>query len=230
MQMKNSADQFEALVCEYYEPLLRFALSLTRSEPDAWDLAQQTFHIWAKKGHQLRDISKAKTWLFTTMHRAFLVGRRRQARFAHQDLDQISEQLPAPSAPPNDELDSGQVLSALAQVDGTFQAAVSLFYLDNCSYQEIAAVLEVPVGTVKSRIARGIAQLREVLLSGTSRCSSRQMDEDASVPNGDEIAAPPRSTASASCSQVHFAAEGVQTGSAERGFSSSPLRELSAGV
>ena len=60
----NSADQFEAIVGEHYEPLFRFAMSLTRSKPEAWDLTQQTFYIWATKGHQLRDLSKVKTWLF----------------------------------------------------------------------------------------------------------------------------------------------------------------------
>src|SRR5262245_34364593 len=54
----NSADLFEAIVNEHYAPLFRFAMSLTRSESDACDLTQQTFYVWAKKGHQLRDISK----------------------------------------------------------------------------------------------------------------------------------------------------------------------------
>ena len=63
---------FETVVAGYYEPLYRFAISLTRSEADACDLAQQTFYMWATKGHQLRDPSKVKSWLFTTLHRAFL--------------------------------------------------------------------------------------------------------------------------------------------------------------
>ncbi len=77
----NSTEQFEALVGEHYEPLFRFALSLTQSEFDAWDLTQQTFYVWATKGQQLRDISKVKTWLFTTLQHAFLVARRKQSRF-----------------------------------------------------------------------------------------------------------------------------------------------------
>jgi DNA-directed RNA polymerase specialized sigma subunit, sigma24 homolog len=52
----NSADPFETIVGEHYEPLFRFALSLTRMESDARDLTQQTFYVWATKGHQLRDI------------------------------------------------------------------------------------------------------------------------------------------------------------------------------
>ena len=55
------------------------------------------------------------------------------------------------------------MLSALARVDEVYRAPVALFYLDDCSYKDIAAILAVPVGTVKSRIARGIGQLREIL-------------------------------------------------------------------
>lgn len=159
----NSTDQFETLVGAYYEPLFRFAMSLTSSEADAADLTQQTFYTWATKGHQLRDFSKAKAWLFTTLHRAFLEGRRRQTRFPHDDWEEVSEQLPAFSPEAADRSDSAQVLNALARVDETYQAAVALFYLDDCPYKEIAEILAVPMGTVKSRVARGIMQLREIL-------------------------------------------------------------------
>src|SRR3954464_12996188 len=90
----NSADQFEAIVREHYEPLFRFAMSLTRSESDAQDLTQQTFYTWATKGHQLRDVSKVKTWLYTTLHRGFLKSRRREIRFAHHELEEVSNELP----------------------------------------------------------------------------------------------------------------------------------------
>jgi RNA polymerase sigma factor (sigma-70 family) len=159
----NSSDQFEMLVSAHYEPLFRFAMSLTRAESDAWDLTQHTFYVWAKKGHQLRDLSKARAWLFTTLHRAFLGARRNQIRFPQDNLEEVSEQLPAFSTELADQVDSSQVLSALARVDGVYRAAVALFYLDNCSYKEIAEILAVPVGTVKSRIARGIMQLRGIL-------------------------------------------------------------------
>jgi RNA polymerase sigma factor (sigma-70 family) len=159
----NSADQFGAIVADHYEQLFRFAMSLTRAEADAWDLTQQTFYIWARKGHQLRDITKTRTWLFTTMHRAFLGARRGQMRFPHENLEEVAEQLPASSTELADQVDSSQVLAALARVDEVYRAAVALFYLDDCSYKEIAEVLAVPVGTVKSRIARGIMQLRGIL-------------------------------------------------------------------
>jgi RNA polymerase sigma-70 factor (ECF subfamily) len=161
----NSDEQFEAVVSEFYEPLFRFAMSLTRTESDAQDLTQQTFYIWGTKGHQLRDASKVKTWLYTTMHRTFLNSRRRQTKFPHHDLEEVSDELPSVSPNLADQLDSAQVLTALAKVDEVYQAAVALFYLDDLSYKDIAAILGVEIGTVKSRISRGIAQLREIFLS-----------------------------------------------------------------
>ena len=163
--MASSLD-FESVVARYYEPLYQFAFSLTRTEADACDLTQQTFYVWATKGHQLRDVSKVKTWLFTTLHRSFLESRRRQTRFPHHELDETSPELPALSPASVNQLDSARVLEALAQVDEIYQAPVALFYLEDCSYKEIAEILNVPMGTVKSRMARGIAQLQTILADG----------------------------------------------------------------
>jgi RNA polymerase sigma-70 factor, ECF subfamily len=161
---------FDLLVEQYYRPLYQFAFSLSQSESDACDLTQQTFYIWATKGHQLRDSSKVKTWLFTTLHREFLESRRRQTRFPHHELSQVDYELPPISPARVNQLDSHQVLNALARVDPVYQAPVALFYLEDCSYKEISEILEAPMGTVKSRIARGIAQLQK-LLSGSSSAS-----------------------------------------------------------
>ncbi len=86
---------FENIVEQYYEPLYKFAFSLARTEADACDLTQQTFYVWATKGHQLRDQNKVKTWLFTTLHRTFLQSRRRETRFPHEPLAEAIDQLPA---------------------------------------------------------------------------------------------------------------------------------------
>ncbi len=158
-----SAGDFEGLVARYYEPLYQFAFSLTRAEADACDLTQQTFYVWATKGHQLRDRDKVKTWLFTTLHRQFLESRRRQTRFPHQELETAESELPVIAPGEISQLDTAQVLAALARLDELFQAPVALFYLQENSYKEIAAILELPLGTVKSRISRGIGQLQVML-------------------------------------------------------------------
>lgn len=162
-QMRSEPD-FESLVDLYYGPLYRFAMSLTRVESDACDLVQQTFLTWATRGHQLEDSSKVKSWLFTTLHRAFLESRRRVTRFPQVEIGEVEAELPSVEPDLVSHLDAVGVLELLRQVDEQFQAAVALYYLEDYSYNEIAAILEVPLGTVKSRIARGLAQLKELVL------------------------------------------------------------------
>jgi RNA polymerase sigma-70 factor (ECF subfamily) len=150
-------------VAEYYEPLYQFAFSLTREEAGACDLVQQAFCVWAAKGHQLRDASKVKPWLFTTLHREFLGTRRRQTRFPHLELEFAGAELPVVEPVAVSRLDTDLVLATLAALDEAHQAPVALFYLQDYSYKEIAEILGVPLGTVKSRLARGLERLHRLL-------------------------------------------------------------------
>ncbi len=161
-------NEFEQIVERHYAALYRFALSLSGSESDAGDLTQQVFWIWASKGHQLRDPSKVKSWLFTALHREYLNGQRRRVRFPHKELDEADEELP--TVPPliSEGYDSLQLLAALAQVDEPYRGALSLFYLEDYAYHEAAEILQVPVGTMKSRVSRGIVQLQKLLLQHQS--------------------------------------------------------------
>lgn len=159
----SSGLDFETLVDLYYGPLYQFAFSLARSEADACELTQQTFYVWATKGHQLRDPRKVKTWLFTTLHREFLEKRRKQTRFPPTGLIEASPELPTISPQVVNQADSTTVLECLAQIDESFQGPLVLFYLEDHSYKEIAEILGIPLGTVKSRISRGIAQLQHVM-------------------------------------------------------------------
>src|ERR1041384_5789866 len=161
------ADDFERIVSQHYESLYRFAYSLTRSEADACDLTQQAFYIWATKGHQLQDRSKAKSWLFTTLHREFLNIRKRTTRFPHVELEEGIEDLPVVSPDVVNSLDGASIVQSLGQIQEPFRAALTLFYMNGASYQDIAQILGVPLGTVRSRISRGIAQLKQFIVSGT---------------------------------------------------------------
>jgi RNA polymerase sigma-70 factor (ECF subfamily) len=116
----------------------------------------------------LRDASKVKTWLFTTLHREFLGGRRKQTRFPHIELEFAATELPVVPPPTVNRLDAGQALEALARLDEIYQAPVALFYLQDCSYNEIAEILDVPLGTVKSRLTRGLGRLHQLLTGATT--------------------------------------------------------------
>lgn len=154
---------FEALVLEHHVGLYRFAMSMSRNEADACDLVQETFLRWAERGHQLDDVSRVKSWLYTTLFREANARRKRWLKFPHQELQEAEAELPEiPAIAPRD-ADAQFVHEALQRVDEPFRAAVALFYLEDYSYPEIAEILGVPVGTAKSRVARGVAQLQHLL-------------------------------------------------------------------
>jgi RNA polymerase sigma-70 factor (ECF subfamily) len=157
---------FIQLVDRFYPSLYRFALSLARSEADACDLTQQTFYVWATKGHALREMGKAKSWLFTTLYREFLRGRRRGERMTALDtVDETKMEQSALAPETMSSMDAEAVLAALQHVEEAFRAPLTLFYIEELSYQEIADVLEIPIGTVMSRLSRGKTQLRARLMA-----------------------------------------------------------------
>ena len=155
-----SADlEFENLVKLHYRDLYRFGFSLTGNEADAADLTQQTFYIWANKGHQLQKAASVKAWLFTTLHREFLKTCRRRDRFSSESVDECMEDLQNVPANCAERVDSRTLLRILGEIAEDFRAPLVLYYMEDLSYKEIADVLALPLGTVQSRIARAKIQL-----------------------------------------------------------------------
>ncbi|HEY4302791.1 MAG TPA: RNA polymerase sigma factor [Candidatus Didemnitutus sp.] len=177
-----AGDDFRQLVDAYYEGLYRFALSLARNPSDASDLTQQTFLIWARKGSQLRDLSKVKSWLFTTLYREFLRGRRRSQQVtALEDLPPGESDPAAPEVDVVAGMDADLTVAALQEVDEVYRTPLTLFYLQELSYKEIAETLEVPIGTVMSRLSRGKAQLRAALDRRDSRGRNKVLPLDSQM-------------------------------------------------
>lgn len=157
----DSAPSFEKVVEDHYQNLYRFALSLSQNEADACDLVQQTFSIYARKGHQIRDGSKVKTWLFTSLRREFFSTRRRSERFADEPPDEAS--TPDLSEERLSGLDCDAVMDALAKLPLEYREPLTLFYLEEHSYQDIANQMDIPIGTVMSRLSRAKRRLRALL-------------------------------------------------------------------
>ena len=153
--------EFEELVDAHYQALYRFGMSLVRDPDLAADLVQETFCIWAAKGHQLVDRSKAKTWLFTTLHREFLSHKRRSSRFSDEPIDERTVGHTADEEDAERQLDAQRALELLGELDETYRAPVALFYLQQHSYKDIAEILDIPIGTVMSRLSRGKELLRK---------------------------------------------------------------------
>ena len=155
---------FKELVDAHYAALYRFALNLSKNESDAADLTQQAFYSLAAKGHQLRDGSKVKSWLFTTLYRDFIGSRRHSARFPHEPIETGDKEPPCDPVSIANQIDSRAALETLGKIEEDYRAPLTLFYLEEFSYKEIAEVLNLPMGTVMSRLSRGKEILRELLL------------------------------------------------------------------
>lgn len=153
---------FEEIVSAYYQPLYRFGYSLAKNEHEAGDLAQQTFFVYAEKGDSLRDKSKVKSWLFTTLYREFLRRRKKEARMDHYEPGMLEAAGGAEEPHIRRSLDANLALEALAEVDEVYRQPLALFYMKDLSYKEIAETLDVPIGTIMSRLSRGKAQLRDI--------------------------------------------------------------------
>lgn len=155
--------QFERAVSEYYSEVFRFALSLTRNETAASDLTQEAYGRLASHGPKIKDPARLKSWLMTTCYREFLRERRHQVRFPHVEVSLVQDDLPDVTPEFLIQMDANAVMTALQGVDEVFRIPLTLFYLQTQSYKEIALLLDVPIGTVMSRLARGKAQLRRLL-------------------------------------------------------------------
>jgi RNA polymerase sigma factor (sigma-70 family) len=163
-RVTDSVPSFEQIVDAHYQGLYRFALSMCRREATAQDLVQQTFLQWAKKGHTLRDASKVKTWLFTTIYREWLAIARREKKYEEVEFE--PDQHGAAQQQDDGEnprVDSATLQTALEELEPNYRAPLVLFYLKELSYRDIAETLGVPIGTVMSRLSRAKDSLRTIL-------------------------------------------------------------------
>ena len=167
--------RFEAEALPWMDDVYRFALSLTRDAADADDVVQETYLRAYRSWHTFQPGSDARRWLFTITRNVFLRGRERERRFvdiedgdvealntfvAHGQMvrdgtDQILSRI-----------DLGPALRrAIAELDEPFKSAVMLVDLEDQSYEAASEILDVPIGTVRSRLFRGRRILQEKLIT-----------------------------------------------------------------
>jgi RNA polymerase sigma-70 factor, ECF subfamily len=159
----HSTDTFiNQTIEQHYRGVYLYALSLCKNEDDACDLTQQTMATFVEKVHQLRDESRVKGWLYTTVYRGFLkirVGRNRE-----EPLDEEApSHMPELEARQATEVDGQLVMAGLQRLATPYRAVLTLYYLEDLSYKEIAACLDLPLGTVMSRLSRAKELLRAEL-------------------------------------------------------------------
>lgn len=159
MGLLGSQRRIERLVDEHYACLYRYAYRLSGTAADAEDLTQEAFCKAQLNLGQLQDPSKAKSWLFSILRNVYLQKARTEKKrraVSLSDLNDVPERPSGPLLPVEPE----RLQEALNELPEGFRTPVILYYFEDCSYRDIAQQMDLPLGTVMSRLARAKAHLR----------------------------------------------------------------------
>ncbi|MGC4003954.1 MAG: sigma-70 family RNA polymerase sigma factor [Pirellulales bacterium] len=152
------------LVERHADGLYRYAVALCGSRIDAEDLTQQAFLTAQSSLDQLREPAAAGGWLAALVRSAYgrMARKRRPTSCGAIELE--LDRLPTAIDEPPDDFDPERLRIALAKLPDDYRVVVVGFYFEDCSYKELAARLDIPLGTVMSRLARAKHWLRTQLL------------------------------------------------------------------
>jgi len=167
MAKPGSPQAIQQLVEDHYLALYRYAYRLSGSSADAEDLTQETFCKAQLHFGQLRDPSRAKPWLFSILRNAYLHrarADRQQNCVSLESIGDVAEPLP-PQLP---DIDPERLQQALNELPEPFRTPIILFYFEDFGYREIAEQMDLPLGTVMSRLARAKAFLRTRLVEANA--------------------------------------------------------------
>ncbi len=171
-QQQDTVRAFEILVQRYKNPLTNFVFRYLGDSEATADVVQETFIKVYRNKHTYKTIAKFSTWVYTiagNLAKTELLKkkRRRIVSISSYGDDNETMDLPDSGHTPDTLTDSGimdtMIQDALMQLNEVYREAVILRDIQELSYEEIAEMLKLEVGTVKSRINRGRARLKELL-------------------------------------------------------------------
>ena len=154
----GDAAAFEALYRRYRDWVVRLAFRFTRDHETSLDVLQETFMYVLRKLPRLRLTARMTTFLYPTV-KHIAIRARSQSRALAGDDAEILDALPAPPGAPAASRD--ELASVLASLPEEQREVVLMRFVDDMSLAEIASALDVPLGTVKSRLHNALATLRE---------------------------------------------------------------------
>jgi RNA polymerase sigma-70 factor (ECF subfamily) len=166
--------QAETTVHQHIPGLRRYARALTGNTADADDLVQESLSRALARHHRIGEIRNLRAYLFTILHNAHIDRLNERRRWAYSVPAEVVENLLAQPAPQLDHLALHDLADALARLPEEQRRAVLLVGYEGLAYKEAAEVLEVPIGTVMSRLSRGREALRR-MMSGAPMANLRKV-------------------------------------------------------
>ena len=153
--------EVESVVLRYYEDVFRYAYRLSGNGEDAADLAQQTYLLAGRRLHQLREIARCRSWLLAIVRTCFLKSIQRRRPTLATDIDLEVQQVA--SAEDDSRIDREAIGIALGELPETDRLILMMYYFEELAYKEIAHQLDIPIGTVMSRLSRAKQRMRQQL-------------------------------------------------------------------
>ncbi len=158
--MSDNDDFTDQRLRELLPPLRRFAYWLTREEASADDLVQMCLERALQKRATRRTDGELRAWLFAILYRQFLDQRRRAKRYARL-LAWFSDAEPVLAPSPEQAALAQSTLDGFARLPTEQRALLLLVGVEGLSYREASEALDIPLGTVMSRLSRARQALRE---------------------------------------------------------------------
>jgi len=160
---QGSKDAFSELVAKWQKRLWHYALQITRSESAAWDVVQETWVAIIKGLSKLQDVTLFSCWTFSILNNKCADWVRKQ-----QLQSQLNSRLATQTQNYSDKEQGGNektesLETAIERLPTDQRALLSLRYQQDFDISEIAEILAIPEGTVKSRLHRTLAELREIM-------------------------------------------------------------------
>lgn len=182
--MDGDLDAFEELVLLFDKKIYNYCLRMTNNRSDAEDLAQEVFLKAYKNLKNFRNDSKFSTWIYRIAYNT-CIDNYRKKRLKLLPLNKIIDEeqqeisIPSPDPLPEEQVISNEKYSlikeCIAQLKPRYKSVIILRDIHNYSYREIAEILEIPIGTVKSDISRARALLRKALKSRLMEYGERRV-------------------------------------------------------
>jgi RNA polymerase sigma factor (sigma-70 family) len=167
MAKDNKQERFEREFMPHVEALHTFGYHLTYNDEDAADLVQETYLKAFKFIDKFEDGTNSKAWLFKIMKNAYINDYRKRAKRPTQvDHDGDDPQLSSYYDIREDLFDNvmgDEITAAINSIPDDFKTVIFLCDIEEFSYEEIAKILEIPIGTVRSRLFRARNMLKELL-------------------------------------------------------------------
>ena len=172
---KGDREAINELVRKYKDTTYQFAYRLTLDPDDAADLTAETFCRVYTAMPRFRRESRFSTWLYRIVTNCFLDMKKREKHRRHASLDELTQttegtvqkEFEAQEGSPvesSERVEREQIMStAIGELPDHQRAMIVMYHVEMLSYEEIASALDMPVGTVKSRLNRARLALREIL-------------------------------------------------------------------